>query len=83
MPEANVKAFISSQMIAGIIQSFDDFDLKAEFENVNSYSKSSAKRKQELLVLPISTKRSSKSYTQYSQISCDPSLLNLPINSFL
>jgi hypothetical protein len=67
-PEPNVKEFDSKRLSAGIIQEFDDFGHSVSFDNVNSYSGAKTTRKKILLVLPLSTKSSSKSYSSYKLI---------------
>lgn len=67
-PEPNVKEFDSNRLSAGIIQEFDDFGHSVSFDNVNSYSDAKTTRNKTLLVLPLSTKSSSKSYTSYKLI---------------
>lgn len=64
-PEANVKPFDVKNGMAGILQSYDDFDEKATFDSVNNYSSANSKRKRLILVLPLSVESSSKSFTQF------------------
>lgn len=63
--EPNVKEFKAVDNLTGIIQQYDDFDSKADFDSVSSYNRASTKRKQDLLVVPVVVKRSSRSYTHY------------------
>ncbi|MDI9863924.1 hypothetical protein QM480_06290 [Flectobacillus sp. DC10W] len=65
-PEANVKPFDVKNGMAGILQSYDDFDEKATFDSVNNYSSANSKRKKQILVLPLSIESSSKNFTQFS-----------------
>jgi CRISPR-associated protein Cas5 subtype I-A len=62
--EANVIPFDVKNGLAGILQSYDDFDSNVSFENVNNFSNTSTKRKTRILVLPLKTESSSKSFTQ-------------------
>jgi hypothetical protein len=64
----NVKDFDANCLCAGIIQEYDDFDKSLCFDNVNNYSNVKTKRYKKLLVLPLSVKSSSKSYTSYKLI---------------
>jgi hypothetical protein len=66
--EPNVKDFDANCLCAGIIQEYDDFDKSLCFDNVNNYSNVKTKRYKKLLVLPLSVKSSSKSYTSYKLI---------------
>lgn len=52
----------------GILQQYDDFDEKATFAKVNSYSKESVKRKKRIFVLPIEKVDSSKSFSQFTML---------------
>lgn len=63
--ESNVKAFNVKEIAFGILQEYDDFDKKLTFENVNSFSDAKTTRKKSILVLPLSSVSSSKSYTNY------------------
>jgi hypothetical protein len=67
-PEPNVKEFDPKKLSAGIIQEFDDFSRSVSFDNVNSYSDAKTARNKTLLVIPLSTNSSSKSYTSYKLI---------------
>lgn len=64
--QANVKRFNVKDLSLGILQEYDDFDKKLDFDNVNSYSDAKTKRNKNILVLPLVSKSSSKSYTFYS-----------------
>jgi hypothetical protein len=66
--EANVIEFSSTNLMPGIIQEYDDFDSKATFDHVNSFSESKTKRAKKILLLPIATKSSSKSFRSYNKI---------------
>ncbi|MFN8356386.1 MAG: hypothetical protein U0Y10_18160 [Spirosomataceae bacterium] len=66
-PEANVKLFNGKNGVAGVLQSYDDFDEKATFDSVNNYSSANSKRKKQILVLPLSVESSSKSFTIFSR----------------
>ena len=63
--EPNVKVFDVKNMSFGVLQEYDDFDKKLTFENVNSFSDAKTTRKKSILVLPLSSVSSSKSYTNY------------------
>lgn len=65
--DANVIEFSSTNLIPGIIQEYDDFDTKTTFDNVNSFSGSTTKRKKTLLLLPILSQSSSKSFRVYKK----------------
>ncbi len=64
-PEANVVPFNANKGLAGVLQKYDDFDESVTFEMVNNYSGTSTKRKEEIWILPLKSKSSSKSYTSY------------------
>lgn len=66
--DANVVEFSSANLTPGIIQEYDDFDTKITFDNVNSFSGSTTKRKKTLLLLPILSQSSSKSFRVYQKI---------------
>lgn len=63
--EPNVKVFDVKTLSFGILQEYDDFDKKLTFDNVNSFSSSKTIRSKRIMVLPLSTVSSSKSYTNY------------------
>lgn len=63
--EPNVKVFDVKTLSFGILQEYDDFDKKLTFDNVNSFSSSKTIRNKKIMVLPLSTVGSSKSYTNY------------------
>ncbi|WP_419800412.1 hypothetical protein [Mucilaginibacter sp.] len=63
--EANVKTFNVQNGFAGILQEFDDFDEKATFDSVNNFSSTTNKRAKEIMVLPIKSVSSSKSFSHY------------------
>lgn len=64
--DSNVKTFDVKELSFGILQEYDDFDKKLTFDNVNSFSDAKTTRSKSLLVLPLSTTSSSKSYTNYT-----------------
>lgn len=64
--EPNVKTFDVKKISAGILQEYDDFDKRLTFDNVNSFSDAKTTRKKIILVLPLSSVSSSKSYTNYT-----------------
>ena len=63
--EANVKTFNVQNGFAGLLQEFDDFDEKATFDSVNNFSSTTNKRAKEIMVLPIKSVSSSKSFSHY------------------
>lgn len=63
--EANVFPFGTKKGLIGILQKYDDFDEKVTFEMVNNFSGKPTKRKEEIWVLPLKLKSSSKSYSFY------------------
>lgn len=63
--DANVFPFSSTNLIPGIIQEFDDFDSRAMFDNVNSFSKSTTKRKKTIFSVPLFRISSSKSHSTF------------------
>ncbi len=65
-PEANVSLFEAKKGLSGILQKYDDFDEEVTFERVNNFSGKPTKRREEIWVLPLESKRSSKSYTSYT-----------------
>ncbi len=68
--KANVIQFdVSKIQSAGLLQEFDDFGSKVNFENVNSYTDAKTERKNRVLFLPISKIGSSKSYTHYKVVN--------------
>jgi CRISPR-associated protein Cas5 subtype I-A len=64
--ESNVKPFDVRNGVVGVLQSYDDFDEKSTFDDVNSFSKSIPKRKKQILVLPLSIESSSKNFTLFN-----------------
>ncbi len=66
--EPNVKIFDVKDISSGILQEYDDFDKNLIFDNVNSYSSTKTKRNKKILVLPLISQSSSKSYTSYKCI---------------
>jgi hypothetical protein len=64
----NVKSFNGNHLSSGILQEYDDFDSKCAFENVNNFSSAASKRINLIRILPLVRTRSSKSYTQFSNI---------------
>lgn len=63
--EPNVKTFDSKGLSAGILQPYDNFDESVTFEQVNNYSTSATKRKQEIKVIPVSLAGTSKGFSIY------------------
>jgi len=63
--KSNISTFSKDKLRAGILQEYDDFDNKFEFDNVNSYSKARVNRKKEVFLLPLERVNSSKSYTHF------------------
>lgn len=63
--EANMIEFSSINLIAGIIQEYDDFDKMATFDSINSFSESKTKREKILYQIPLQRVSSSKSYSIY------------------
>jgi hypothetical protein len=63
--EPNVKKFDVNSLSFGLLQEYDDFGKRLAFENVNSYSDAKTAREKLLLVLPVMSSNSSKSYTNY------------------
>lgn len=63
--QTNVREFTSDNFIPGIIEEYDDFDIKTTFENVNNYSKKRTKRVKKILTLPLIKMASSKSFSYY------------------
>lgn len=66
--EANVVPFDAKKGLAGILQKYDDFDRQVTFEMVNNFSGIGTKRKEDILVLPLKSKKSSKAYTSYVSV---------------
>lgn len=65
--EPNVHSFDSQSLQAGILQEYDDFDSKATFDNVNSYSGGTTKRTKTIMLLPLQRVGSSKSYSLFKK----------------
>lgn len=63
--EPNVTHFKVDTMQIGIMQEYDDLDEKATFDNVNSYSSATSKRKKQIMILPLKKVSTSKSYSNY------------------
>lgn len=63
--EPNVKELDVKNISYGILQEYDDFGSRVNFENVNSYSDAKTTREKFLLILPVASRNSSKSYTSY------------------
>lgn len=63
--ESNVKEFDVSDFTPGILQEFDDISPKADFKNIDNFDSASARRDKRILVLPVQSLNSSKSYTHY------------------
>lgn len=66
--EANVSPFDIESSTFGVLQEYDDFDRELTFDNVNSYSTGKTLRNKKILVLPLISTSSSKSYTNYCTI---------------
>jgi hypothetical protein len=66
--DPNVTPFDIKNLSFGILQEYDDFDKKLTFDNVNSYSTEKTTRSKNILVLPLISDSSSKSYTNYRTI---------------
>jgi len=66
--EPNVKTFDVKNLSFGVLQEYDDFENKLSFANVNSYSDVKTTRVKKILILPLSTVSSSKSYTNYRTV---------------
>jgi len=66
--EPNVKVFDVKSLSNGVLQEYDDFNIKLKFDNVSSYCDAKTIRSKTILVLPLSTTSSSKSYTNYKII---------------
>lgn len=66
--EPNVKEFDVGNMSSGILQEYDDFNGKARFDTVNSFSSTPTKRDKKILVLPLKNVASSKSYNYYKVV---------------
>jgi len=64
--DSNINTFDVKKLSFGVLQEYDDFDKTLSFDNINSYSYAKTKRDKNILVLPLITKSSSKSYTYYS-----------------
>lgn len=63
--EPNVKELDVKNISYGILQEYDDFGSGVNFENVNNYSDAKTTREKILLILPMASRNSSKSYTSY------------------
>lgn len=63
--ENNVKEFNTTELSAGILQEYDDFPKNATFEKVSNYSPKTIKRDKNLLLIPVVSGNSSKSYSSY------------------
>lgn len=66
--DPNVTPFDIQNLSFGVLQEYDDFDKKLTFDNVNSYSTGKTIRSKNILVLPLISNSSSKSYTNYRTI---------------
>ncbi len=64
-PDPNVVLMTAQKGLSGILQKYDDFDEKATFEMVDTFSGKATKRKEEIWVLPLKLKKSSKAYSSY------------------
>jgi hypothetical protein len=63
--EANVRVFQADLLASGILQEYDDFDPSVTFENVSNFSSKNTKRKKQIMVIPLESVSSSKSYTLF------------------
>jgi hypothetical protein len=64
-PDPNVALLSAKKGLSGILQKYDDFDEKVTFEMVDTFSGKTTKRKEEIWVLPLKLKKSSKAYSSY------------------
>ncbi len=64
----NVITFDEKSLSAGILQAYDNFDNEITFEQVNNYSTTSTKRKQDVKIIPVSINGSSKGFSIYKMI---------------
>lgn len=65
-PQANVVRFSEApKTLAGILQKYDDFGKSVTFNQVNNFSDKPTEREEEIWLLPLRSKSSSKSYTSY------------------
>ncbi|MCO5249447.1 MAG: type I-A CRISPR-associated protein Cas5a [Chitinophagales bacterium] len=64
----NVSEFDSEEFKPGIIEEYDDFASKANFENVDNFSSKTTKREKLILTLPLENIGSSKSFSCYKVI---------------
>lgn len=64
----NVSKFNAEELKPGIIEEYDDFDSKVNFENVDNFSSNSTKREKLILTLPLENIGSSKSFSCYKVI---------------
>jgi len=65
---SNVSEFDSEEFKPGIIEEYDDFDSKSNFENVDNFSSKTTKREKLILTLPLEIIGSSKSFSCYKVI---------------
>lgn len=63
----NVLPFDDKSPQYGVLQEFDDFDLKSTFANASTFDGAKAKRSKQILLLPIQKLSSSKSYSLYGK----------------
>lgn len=63
--QPNVAIFQATGNQYGILQQFDDFLTSATFEQINNYNQTKTSRRQQVMVLPLKSISSSKSYTAY------------------
>jgi hypothetical protein len=65
--EPNVLDFNIGTITSGVLQEYDDFDKKATFESVSSFSSTTSKRNKRILLIPIQKINSSKSFSIYKK----------------
>jgi len=63
--KANVKKFQAGLIASGVLQEYDDFAPNVTFENVSNFSSKNTNRKKQIMVIPLESVGSSKSYTLY------------------
>lgn len=64
----NVVKFNAEVFKPGIIEEYDDFDSKVNFENIDNFSFNSTKREKLILTLPLENTGSSKSFSCYKVV---------------
>ena len=58
-----------ANLVPGLIVEMDDFDKKATFDNVNTFSPQPTKRKKRYYILPVKMKQANKNFTLYSKVT--------------